>query len=89
MRALLVAMLLVSCAGPSQKELAETPTGQSQRDPSLAPPASEDDKDRYRLNEGFEDQRAADQAYREANGEAAGTGSGSGSGSATPPPKQK
>lgn len=94
MKALLFALLLAACGGPSRNQLAETPTANSPRNPSLAPPASDDDNERYRLNEQFEEQRAADQAYREAGGESAPPaplppdGSGSGSGSAAPPKKK-
>ena len=97
MRVLLVALLVAACGGPSRNQLAETPTAQSPRSPSLAPPASDDDKERYKLNEQFEDSRAAGQAYREANGESSapppaplppeGSGSGSGTGSAAPKKK--
>ncbi len=92
-------MLLAACGGPSQNQLAESPTAQSPRSPSLAPPASDDDKERYRLNEQFEDSRAAGQAYREVEGDSApppaplpgqpGAGSGSGSGSGSAAPKKK
>lgn len=96
MKALLAAMLIAGCGGPSQNQLAETPTGQSQRNPSLAPPASDDDKERYELNEQFEDRRAVDQAQREAAGETNAPppaplpreGEGSGSGSAAPKKKK-
>lgn len=94
MKALLAVMLLAACGGPSQNQLAETPTAQSPRNPSLAPPASDDDKERYKLNEQFEDQRAADQAHREAAGEnnapppAPLPREGEGSGSAAPKKKK-
>lgn len=94
MRTLLFALLLAACGGPSRNQLAETPTAQTPRNPSLAPPASDDDKDRYKLNEGFEDQRAAEQAYRESAGETRAPpppppppGEGAGSGSAAPKKK--
>lgn len=94
MRALLVASLLAACGGPSRSQLAETPTAQTPRTPSLAPPASPDDEERYKVNDQFEQQRDADQAHREAGNEGAPPaplpGTGSGSGSAAPPaPKKK
>ena len=94
MRALVVALLFAACGGPSRSQLAETPTAQTPRSPSLAPPASDDDKERYKVNEQFEDQRAADQAHREAGGESAAPPppplpvEGAGSGSAAPKKKK-
>ncbi len=69
MRALLVALLLTACGGPSRNQLAETPTAKTPRTQSLAPPANDNDKDRYKVNESFEDQRDAKQAYGEAGAE--------------------
>lgn len=64
MRALLACILLAACAGPTQRT-AETPTARTRRPPSLAPPASGEDKERYQLNQQFEDMRDASQANRE------------------------
>lgn len=93
MRAFLLASLLAACGGPSRNQLAETPTAQTPRTPSLAPPAS-DDEERYKVNDQFEQQRDADQAHREAGNEGAPPpaplpGTGSGSGSAAPPAPKK
>jgi hypothetical protein len=94
MKVLLVAMVLAACGGPSQNQLAETPTAQTPRNPSLAPPASDDDKERYRLNEQFEDQRDAEQAHREAGSESKAPppaplpAESTGSGSAAPQKKK-
>jgi len=60
--------MLAGCAGPSRQPLAETPTATTRRPPSLAPPASDADKDRYQLNQQFEDMRDAQQAHRESKG---------------------
>jgi hypothetical protein len=65
MRPLLLCLALAACAGPSRKELAETPTATTRRPPSLAPPASNSDEDRYQVNQQFEDMRDAEQAHRE------------------------
>lgn len=61
-RLLLVA--LVGCA--SQQQLANTPTARTPRPSPMAPPASVDDKDRYRTTQQLQDQQDAEQAYREA-----------------------
>ena len=58
-------LLLAACAGPSRNQLANTPTATTRRPPSLAPPASQSDEDRYQVNQQFEDQRDAKQAYDE------------------------
>ena len=57
--------MLAGCAGSSRQSLAETPTATTRRPPSLAPPASDADKDRYQLNQQFEDMNDAQQAHRE------------------------
>lgn len=75
MRAILLCLLFVACAGPGQSQLAETPTATTPRAPSLAPPASGSDKERHQLNQQFEDMRDANEAHREAQG-----------GEAPPPP---
>jgi hypothetical protein len=66
MRTLLLSLLLAACAGPSRNTLAETPTAGTRRPPSLAPPASGADKERYQMNQQFEDMRDAQQAHGEA-----------------------
>ncbi|MBC7978729.1 MAG: hypothetical protein H7138_27400, partial [Myxococcales bacterium] len=65
MRPLLLALLLTACAGPSRNPLADTPTATTRRPPSLAPPASVEDKERYQLDQQFEDMRDTQQAHRE------------------------
>jgi len=66
MKATILCLFLVACAGPTRKQLAETPTATTRRPPTLAPPASDSDQDRYRVNQQFEDQRDAEQAYDQA-----------------------
>jgi len=94
MRAALVCSFLVACGGPSRSTLAETPTATTRRAPSLAPPASTDDKDRYQLNQQFEDMRDSQQAHREAAHQDAAPAPGAGSAApgaapgATPPVKR-
>lgn len=75
---------LVACGGPSRGAPAETPTATTRRPPTLAPPASVDDKDRYQLNQQFEDMHDAQKAHREAGQRAAPPPPGAGSGSAAP-----
>lgn len=77
MRAVLLCSLLVACAGPSRENLAETPIATTPRSPSMPPPASVDDKDRYQVNQQFEDMHDAQEARHQAAPEA-------GSGSARP-----
>lgn len=101
MRPLLLSLFLVACAGPGQDTLAKTPTATTRRTPSLAPPSNNADKDRYQLNEQFEEMRDAQQAHREASHESAppppapvpaATGSGapgSPAPGATPPVKKR
>ena len=71
MKAVLIALLASTgaCAGPSQKQLAETPTATTPKAPSLAPPASDSDEERYRVNESMENMNDAQNAHREAGGE--------------------
>jgi hypothetical protein len=96
MRPFFLSLFLVACAGPGQDTLAKTPTATTRRTPSLAPPSNNADKDRYQLNEQFEEMRDAEQAHREASHESApppapvpaATGSGA-PGSPTPPVKKR
>jgi len=67
MRPLLLGLLLAACAGQGPHTLAGTPTARSHRQPTMPPPASADDKDRYQLNQQFEDMHDAQQAKREAD----------------------
>jgi hypothetical protein len=80
MRALLACFLLAACAGPTQRPIGETPTARTRRPPSLAPPATGDDKERYQLNQQFEDMRDASQAHREHDHADAQPSAASGSG---------
>lgn len=61
---MLLLVALIGCA--SQQQLANTPTATTRRPSPVAPPASVDDKDRYRAGQQLEDQRDAEEAYREA-----------------------
>lgn len=80
MRALLALFLLGSaCGGPTQQQLAETPSATAPARPAEAPPASTSDKDRERLTQGFEDMQTTQNAYKEA---------GADSGSAAPAQKK-
>ena len=81
MRWLAIMLLAASCAGPSQQQLAETPSAREPARAVEAPPASTSDKDRERLIQSFEDQETTRRAYREANQ--------STQQSAPPPPKKK
>ena len=65
--ALIPLVLAAACGGPSQNQLAETPTAQTRPVPSMAPPASTSDKDRERLIQQFDDMQATQRAYEEAN----------------------
>ena len=67
MRALLLCLLFLACAGPTQGQVAGTSTARTRSTPSLAPPASGEDKERYQLNQEFEDMRDTTNANREIN----------------------
>ncbi|MEZ4400366.1 MAG: hypothetical protein R3B06_10130 [Kofleriaceae bacterium] len=69
MKAILLCLGLAACAGPSQQQLRQTPTATTPRSPSLAPPASGSDRDRYEVTQGFEDQRDVKEAHRQAEAE--------------------
>jgi hypothetical protein len=96
MRSLLAFVLLVgACGGPTQSQLAETPSARTRARPAEAPPASTSDKDRERSVQQFDDMETTQRAHREATGgqsqtvaPAAPAGTGSGSG-AVPVPKKK
>lgn len=79
MRAVLVYSFLVACAGPSRGALSETPAATTRRAPPLAPPASTDDRDRYQLNQQFEDMHDSQEAHREATHHDATPAPGAGS----------
>lgn len=63
-------VLLAACGGPTQQQLAETPSAQTKAAPAEAPPASTSDNDRSRLIQQFDDMQTTQQAYREATNEA-------------------
>jgi hypothetical protein len=75
LRALLI--LVCACGGPTQSQLAETPSARTRATPAEAPPASSSDKDRERGVQQFDDMETTQRAHREAAG---------GQGSAVPPP---
>jgi len=64
----LVALLLVlgACAGPTQKQLAETPTAKTKPRPAVAPAASTSDKDREQATQSMDDAAALQRAQEEA-----------------------
>ena len=66
MRCVLALLLVFGCGGPTQQQLAETPTAKTRPVATEAPPASQSDKDRERLIQQFDDMQATKQAYREA-----------------------
>ncbi|MBA3462704.1 MAG: hypothetical protein H0T46_22295 [Deltaproteobacteria bacterium] len=66
MRTLLLLLVAGACAGPGQARLAETPTATTKATPTMAPPASDNDKDRAQLVSSMDDMRDAQSAHREA-----------------------
>jgi hypothetical protein len=94
MHRLVAVAFLVGCGGPSQQQLAETPSATARARPAEAPPASTSDKERERGIQQFDDMQTTQNAYGEANaarqGSAAGSGAGAGSGSgSSAQPKKK
>jgi hypothetical protein len=83
MKYLLALLLIAACGGPTQQQLAETPTARTRATAVEAPPASTADRDRDGLRRTFDDETATQNAYREAQ-HPAPEGSGAGSGSAAP-----
>jgi hypothetical protein len=83
MRSLIALFILAACGGPTQSQLAETPSATTRARPAEAPPASTSDKDRERSVQQFDDMETTQRAHAEAQrGQAqtpppAGTGSGS------------
>jgi hypothetical protein len=77
MKCVLAFLLVAACGGPTQQQLAETPSATSRAAPAEAPPASTSDKDRERAVQQMDDMQTTQNAYREAGAE-------SGSGSAAP-----
>jgi hypothetical protein len=66
MKALHVLLFAAACGGPSQKDLAETPTATTRPRPAQAPPASTSDEDRAGLVQSFDDMQATQNARQEA-----------------------
>ena len=66
MKALHVLLFAVACGGPTQKDLAETPTATTRPRPAQAPPASTSDEDRAALTQSFDDMQATQNARQEA-----------------------
>jgi hypothetical protein len=82
MKTALALLVIAACGGPTQQQLAETPSAQSQNVTGEAPPASTSDKDRERSVQQFDDMETTQNAYHEA-----GINSGSGEPKMqTPPP---
>ena len=69
MKPALVLVLAVACGGPSQQQLAETPSASTRARPANAPPASTSDRDRERMTQSFDDMETTQRAYREAGQE--------------------
>ena len=88
MKRVLALIVIAACGGPTQQQLAETPSATSRAVPAEAPPASTSDKDRERSVQQFDDMQTTQNAYREAAGES-GAGSGSAAQKAPPPNPKK
>jgi hypothetical protein len=86
MKTLLALLLVAACGGPTQQQLADTPTARTRPVAAEPPPASTSDRDRDGLKRSFDDIDATQRAYREATPAtvAPPPGAGSGSGSAAP-----
>src|SRR5687768_10074964 len=67
MKRALALVVIAACGGPTQQQLAETPSATSRAVPGEAPPASTSDKDRERSVQQFDDMQTTQNAYREAN----------------------
>jgi hypothetical protein len=79
MRRVLAFLVVSACGGPTQQQLAETPTARTRPVPAEAPPASTSDKDRERAVQQMDDIRDTQRAYRESTKQAP----------PPPPPKKK
>lgn len=66
-------LALAACAGPTQQQLADSPTGRTRATPTEAPASSTSDRDREQLRQQFDDMEATQRARKEAasNGSAA------------------
>ncbi len=60
-------IVLASCAGPTQQQLAETPTAKTRPVPGTAPPASSSDDERAQLVQQMDDMEATQRAHAEAS----------------------
>jgi hypothetical protein len=88
MKYLVSLLVAAACGGPTQQQLAETPTARTRPVHTEAPAASTSDLDRQGLRQSFDDMQNAQQAYHEAKGENEGAGSAAGSAVAPAPPKK-
>ena len=59
-------LALAACGGPSQQQLAETPTARTHATATEAPAASTSDRDREGLRQQFDDMEATQRARKEA-----------------------
>ena len=66
MRSIAIVVALAGCAGPSQQQLAETPSARQPARPYEAPPASTSDQDRSHLVQQFDDMETTQRARKEA-----------------------
>ena len=67
MRSIAIIVALAGCAGPTQQQLAETPSARQPARPAEAPPASTSDQDRSHLVQQFDDMETTQRAHKEAN----------------------
>jgi len=74
MKRLLFLLVAVACGGPSQQQLAETPSARTIPPAKEPPPGNQSDLYRDRLRQSFDDMETTQRAYREA-GQGAGSGS--------------
>lgn len=70
MRSIAIIVALAGCAGPTQQQLAETPSARQPARPAEAPPASTSDQDRSHLVQQFDDMETTQRAHKEANANA-------------------
>lgn len=69
MRSFAIIVALAACAGPTQQQLAETPSARQPPRPTEAPPASTSDQDRSHLVQQFDDMETTQRAHKEARAE--------------------
>ena len=67
-------LALVACGGPTQQQLAETPTARTHATATEAPAASTSDRDREGVRQSFDDMQATQNAHKEAADTAKGSG---------------